>query len=158
MRTALNRLGVLIAVCFSLFSVGCESTAPTPHEQQQGAITKADSAAPEAAPDPDRPPPELPMNAMVLGKYSDLKLRFVADRDGLISNVTVFKASQAKLFDETAREWVATHWKMPPAKPAEPDQRVFIAPIVFPHSQWPASGHYPARRIQAGLRAGVFRG
>ena len=41
---------------------------------------------------------------------------------------------------------------MPPAKEGEPELRKFIAPIVYPKAQFPASGHFPPPRYPAILR------
>jgi len=97
--------------------------------------------APEAG-GPDRPVPVLPEEAFFLGQYAELQLTITARRDGSIEKVVISKPSQTKLYDEYTRQWVEQRWRMPTAEPGEPDERRFIAPIVFPKAKWPAGGHF----------------
>ena len=89
------------------------------------------------------PSPVLPESAFFLGDYANLELAVAAKRDGSLQSVVISKKSKARLYDEYTRKWVEKHWKMPPAKPGEPEVRKFIAPIVYPKSKMPPGGHYP---------------
>ena len=89
------------------------------------------------------PSPVLPAAAFYLSQYANLELTITAARDGSLQKVVISKKSRAQLYDEYTRNWVETHWKMPAAKPGEPDLRKFIAPIVYPKGQPIAGGHFP---------------
>jgi TonB family protein len=92
---------------------------------------------------PDRPPPVLPEVAFFLSDYAALELTITADRDGCVQKVVISKPSRAKLYDEYTRNWVEKHWKMPAAKPGEPELRKFVAPIVYPKPRKPPGAYCP---------------
>ena len=95
--------------------------------------------------DPDRPSPPIPESAfLLLGDFGNVELMITANRDGSIQKVEISRPSEAKFLDEPTRVWVQEHWKMPTAKPNEPDSRKFIAPIVYPKGEKPLDGHFPA--------------
>jgi TonB family protein len=85
----------------------------------------------------------LPEQALFLGPYAGLELTITANRAGSLQKVVISKKSRARLYDEYTRDWVEKHWRMPVAKPGEPDLRKFIAPIVYPKYDRPPGGHYP---------------
>ena len=119
-RLRLVQIGVYSVLCLwsSLFGLVPQAISAEPRP-----------AVPSSAPDqpsseiPGCPSPVLPEPALFLGQYA--------------------KKSKARLYDEYTRSWVEKHWKMPPAKPGEPDVRKFIAPIVYPKHKWPPGGYYP---------------
>src|SRR5688572_15021332 len=101
--------------------------------------------------DPDRPPPPLPIEAIITGPHS-LELTITATRDGSVRDVKVSKRSKLKELDEYTRKWVELKWKMPAAKPEEPDLRTFIAPFVYPKGgTWPKGGKFPAPPYPPGI-------
>ncbi len=120
---------------------GCRSTAPPTPSREPASRSPALPAAQPA--DPDRPPPVLPAAAFLLSEYAALELTITAARDGSVQQVVVSKPSRAKLYDEYTRDWVAKRWKMPAAKPGEPEVRKFIAPIVYPQPGKIPDGHLP---------------
>jgi hypothetical protein len=98
-----------------------------------GKEAEAPSLAPEhtVSENSGCPSPVLPESAFFLGQYANLELTITANRDGSLHKVVISKKSKAGLYDEYTRSWVEKRWKMPPAKPGEPDLRKFIAPIVY---------------------------
>ena len=139
-RVNLLPLGLLLV---ALAVGGCQST-PAPEPPSQAApdpeLAPIDAEGPA---DPDRPPPVLPEVALLLGPYAGIELTITARRDGSIQQAVISKPSQAKLYDEYTRKWVEDHWKMPAAKPGEPEVREFVAPIVYPKAKLPSGGDYP---------------
>ena len=101
---------------------------------------------------PGCPPPVMPEEAFFLSEYLRLTLTLTADREGNVLNVVISTPSRAKLYDEYTRKWVANHWKMPHAKPGEPELRTFIAPIVYPKREKPPGGHYPTPDYPLGFQ------
>lgn len=97
------------------------------------------------------PSPVLPESALALGQYANLELTLTANRDGSLQKVIISKQSRARLYDEYTRSWVEKHWKMPPAKPDDPEVRKFIAPIVYPKKELPPGGRFPPPNYPAAL-------
>jgi TonB family protein len=134
-----------IGICCALYLWSCSiglARQATSAEQREPAV-------PSSAPDhpngeiSGRPSPVLPEPALFLGQYANLELTITANRDGSLQKVVISKKSKARLYDEYTRSWVDKHWRMPLAKPGEPDVRKFIAPIVYPKHKWPPGGYYP---------------
>jgi TonB family protein len=127
---------------------------------------QATSAVPSLAPNTqavtgetsDCPSPVLPERAFFLGQYANLELTITANRDGSLQRVVISKKSQARLYDEYTRSWVEKYWKMPLAKPGEPDVRRFIAPIVYPKNKMPPGGRYPPPNYPASYMANHVEG
>jgi TonB family protein len=142
MASALPRLGnrtiwLFLGCGLVMLVQGCQS----PSSSMKQPASERDEPSDESE-NPDQPRPVLPEAAFFLGEYAALELTINAHRDGTLESVVVSKPSRAKLYDEYTRNWVETHWKMPPAKADDPDLRKFIAPIVYPHKA-PPGGKYP---------------
>jgi len=92
---------------------------------------------------PDQPPPPLPLEAIFASPQS-LELMIRAARDGTVRSVVVSKPSQIKELDEYTRKWVELKWKMPAAKPEDPDLRTFMAPFIYSKgTKWPKESKHP---------------
>ncbi len=139
------RLALAVVFALALSVAGCRTASdPGPGKEEVPESTASFAEPPPPEPqDPDRPAPVLPPSAFLLASYSSLELRITAARDGSIQKVAISKPSQARLYDEPTRAWVEKHWKMPAARPEEPDLRDFIAPIVYPKSNFKPGGYQP---------------
>jgi TonB family protein len=130
----------LILGCVLVMLVqGCQTTSSS----MKPVASERDEPSIDYSENPDRPRPVLPEAAFFLGEYAAVELAINAHRDGSLESVVLSKPSRAKLYDEYTRNWVETHWKMPPAKADDPELRKFIAPIVYPNKA-PPGGKYPA--------------
>jgi len=134
------------SICLLLFilsAAGCQSTSTTKPIQEKSSSSEEEHSAEEDS-NPDRPPPVLPTTAFFLSQYAALGLTITAATDGSVQKVVISKPSRAKLYDEYTRKWVEQHWKMPPAKLAEPEERKFVAPIIYPKKAKRPAGYFPA--------------
>jgi len=134
----------------TLAFAGCASVKQGSRSHQTDSTTQPSALEP---PDPERPAPVLPQEALFLGKHANLDLNITAARDGSITKVAISKPSHVRVYDEYIRNWVQEHWKMPEAKTREADLRTIIAPIVFPESGMGDPKRYPSPPYPSGSMA-----
>jgi TonB family protein len=118
--------------CFGAEQQNETSPAPPPNALAEKPATS----------EPGRPPPPIPLDAVMLHDFEPLELTITADHHGCIQKVEISKPKKPKSYHLHIRTWVAQHWRMPEAGPQEPALRKFIAPIVFDKKSMPR-GQFP---------------
>src|SRR5947209_11181335 len=97
---------ISIAILLLLSTSGCQHGPPKTRPPDPASEVSA-----ELIPDPDRPPPVLPPEALFVGAYGNLELTISVDRAGSVRSVSISKPSKAKLYDQHSRVWVEKKWK-----------------------------------------------